>query len=267
MVKLRLEKNSTVIHISENSAWYNDVTQKMQAYFSKTFWVNHILINLPIKGEEGKRKLFLLELYKICSKNSQKHNSRFLKRLLESSHKPIKLMVSEISMPVKSTTIKIHVTKNRLFFQLPKDETFLFWYLFNHLKKYTPEHRFFKKQFWVNHPPKELHDVLINLFAAPQIFDYYVNYHYDVHALNKFFDKAKSTTVKKEIDPLKVHYQTLEVKENVHMEELRRKYLQLAKQYHPDRAANNAEARIKTTKFQKIQEAYHAIKAQKKASA
>ena len=169
-------------------------------------------------------------------------------------------------MPVKSTAIKVHTTKNRLLFELPHQESFLFWYLIDQFKLYTPEHRFFKKQFWITCSSDALYEKLMKLFSSPQIFDYYVLYHYDINALNHFFGKYSSEKTTK-TDPLKVHYQTLEVKETVHMEELRRKYLQLAKQYHPDHAANNTEARIRTTKFQKIQEAYHAIKAQKKTSA
>jgi len=60
-------------------------------------------------------------------------------------------------------------------------------------------------------------------------------------------------------------YSVLNADETESMESIRRKYLSLAKAYHPDSIASKDASSVKncTAKFQKIQEAYTAIKIEK----
>ena len=60
-------------------------------------------------------------------------------------------------------------------------------------------------------------------------------------------------------------YSLLNADETESMESIRRKYLSLAKAYHPDSIASKDASSVKncTAKFQKIQEAYTAIKIEK----
>ena len=63
------------------------------------------------------------------------------------------------------------------------------------------------------------------------------------------------------VDP----YRTLEVAQTQSLSTIRKRYLYLAKKYHPDHLMSQEATKIEdyTEKFQKIQEAYQAIKAQK----
>lgn len=78
--------------------------------------------------------------------------------------------------------------------------------------------------------------------------------------------KERTTSLKsypsvESVDP----YQTLEVAQTQSLSDIRKRYLHLAKKYHPDHIAPQESTKIEdyTERFQKIQEAYQAIKAQK----
>jgi len=262
-VRLRLTKNATVVELPERSVWLHEISQKLRATFEKTFWANNCLINLPIKGDNSKRRLFLLELYRTCSKNAQKHDSRFLKRLLESAHKPIKIQITKSLSPTKRVRVAFRVDTRGLWIHLPQDETFMFWHLTHKLKHVELTHDFFKKQILLPFPSKTLQHEIENFLANPSLFGYTLDFDVHAPALARFFEGCTDT----HDNELHAHYQLLNLPHTAKPDELRHRYLELAKAYHPDLAANNHDAKSRTQKFQQIQEAYHAIKTQKRYSA
>jgi hypothetical protein len=262
-VRLRLAKNATVVELPERSVWLHEISQKLKATFEKTFWANNCLINLPVKGDAPRRRLFLLELYRTCSKNAQKHDSRFLKRLLESDHKPIKIQITKTLSPTKRVAIVFRVDKRGLSLHLPHDETFMFWHLVHKLKHFDAVYDFFKKQILLPAPSLSLQEEIERFLSNPSLFGYTLAFQVHRPALAKFFEGCAD----EETEELQAHYQLLNLSHTAKMEELRQRYLQLAKAHHPDLAANNHDLLERTQTFQKIQEAYHAIKAQKRMSA
>ncbi|MBE0495345.1 MAG: J domain-containing protein [Campylobacterales bacterium] len=261
-MRLRLTKHATVVELPERSVWFHEITQRLRATFEKTFWVNAYLINLPVKGDEAKRRLFLLELYKTCSKNANKHDSRFLKRLLESSHKPIKVQVVKTFCPSKRVLITLRVINNALHVRLPKEETFVFWHLVHTFKSHGAVHDVLTKELVFKTPTSSLESAITSLLNTPSLFGMTLVFDLFRRALEAFF--AYDT---QEVPTLTDHYRTLNLAHTAKLDELRQRYLQLAKAHHPDLAANNHDAKVRTQKFQQIQEAYHAIKTQKRDSA
>lgn len=58
---------------------------------------------------------------------------------------------------------------------------------------------------------------------------------------------------------MKKYYEELEILENASIEEIKKRYKELSKKYHPDLHQNNALEELAKEKFQKINEAYHKI--------
>lgn len=163
-MRLHLSAECITVNLSENSSHFLHVSNMLSKNFSKSFWINETLINLPTKKEMQKRKEFLTTLYYTCAFDSKTHNLAFLQKLIALHDKPIKVTQKGVKSPL--------VQKN-------------------------------------------------------------------------------NTTNE--------HYKLLEAKEGESLQSIRKKYLRLAKTYHPD---HNPHAYLE--KFQKIQEAYATIKAQKK---
>lgn len=169
-MRLHIMPHCIIIRVAENSPFSLHVKTFLSENLSRSFWVNETLINLCSPFETKIRQAFLTKLYYTCAQISRTHDASFLKKLLLSSHKPIKLMYT------KHTTLKlIPNTQNEDAYRLLKA-----------------------------HPDESLHTI-------------------------------------------------------------RKKYLQLAKQFHPDtkRDENPLISERNTKIFQNIQEAYSTIKAEK----
>lgn len=169
-MRLRLSADCITVDLSENSSHFLHVSDTLSKKFSKSFWVNETLINLPTQKEIKKRKEFLTSLYYTCAFASQTQNLAFLQKLIALHDKPIKVIQKEAKFPL-----------------LPK-----------------------------------------------------------CHTTNE-------------------HYKILEANEGESLQSIRKKYLRLAKTYHPDHNRQKSETNTPsyTEKFQKIQEAYATIKSQK----
>lgn len=257
-MRLRLNSHATIIEISEQSVWFETITKKLQNTFAKTFWASHCLINLPIKGEESRRKLFLLELYKLCAKIAQKHDSGFLKRLLDNAHKPIKIQPKASIHPVKYAKLDYALEDKSLVMRLPKEETFLFWHCVHRFKTHEITHDFRRKSISFHIPTPRLKRELNTFMQINELWGYALGHECMDYVLRGFF------TSMPQVNPLENHYKTLGISDDVELEIVRMHYLKLAKIHHPDLAANNSDMEEKTRKFQEIQAAYEAIKTLKK---
>jgi len=163
-MRLHITPDCITVNIHESSSHFEHVSDRLSKEFSKTFWINEMLINLPNPKESKKRKEFLTSLYYTCAQSSQTHNLAFLKKLIALHDKPIKI-----------------VHKN-----------------------------------------------------------------------------TKNATTRPLKNPLEAYYKMLNAHHEESLQSIRRKYLCLAKAYHPDL---NKDA--SSEKFQKIQEAYEHVRAQK----
>ncbi len=74
----------------------------------------------------------------------------------------------------------------------------------------------------------------------------------------KVVKKGTQKITLRHTNTLEKHYTILEASQTENLQSIRKKYLRLAKIYHPDHQDTSS-----TEKFQQIQEAYEIIKAQK----
>lgn len=257
-MRLRLSSHATIIEISEQSVWFENITHKLQKSFTKTFWASHCLINLPIKGEESRRKLFLLELYKLCSKIAHKHDSAFLKRLLENSHKPIKIQPQASIHPIKYARLQYAYVNKTLVLRVPESETFLFWHCVHRFKTHEITHDFRRKSISFHIPTPRLKRELKIFMEINELWGYALGHECENYVLREFFTSMPKT------NPLENHYKTLGISADVGLDIIRLHYLKLAKLHHPDLAVNSCDIEERTRRFQEIQAAYEAIKTLKK---
>ena len=167
-MRLHITPECITVNVHESSSHFLHVSDTLAKNFSKTFWINETLINLPSQKEMQKRKEFLISLYYICAQASQTHNMAFLQKLIALHDKPIKVIRKHSHKPVVANTL-----------------------------------------------------------------------------------------------PLERYYTLLNAHHEESLQSIRKKYLQLAKIYHPDHHTSADNHSVYTLKFQQIQEAYEMIKAQK----
>lgn len=100
-MRLHLSEHCITVDLCEHSSHFLHVSQTLSKHFSKSFWINETLINLPTQKEEDKRKKFLTSLYYTCAFSSQTENPEFLQRLIALHNKPIKVILrnNDISSP------------------------------------------------------------------------------------------------------------------------------------------------------------------------
>ncbi len=167
-MRLHITPECITVNVHESSSHFLHVSHTLSKNFSKTFWVNETLINLPSHKEMQKRKEFLISLYYTCAQASQTHNMAFLQKLIALHDKPIKVVQKRSQKPVIANII-----------------------------------------------------------------------------------------------PLERYYTLLNAHHEESLQSIRKKYLHLAKAYHPDHHTGADNSSLYTLKFQQIQEAYEMIKAQK----
>ncbi|MCK9257345.1 MAG: J domain-containing protein [Sulfurospirillaceae bacterium] len=250
---MRLNSHAIIIELPKESLRYNEVTTSLQKTLKKTFWASRYLINLPVKGEEAKRRKFLIDTYMLCAKDAKKHDARFLKRVLEHFNKPIKIEPTNDLNPIKCALLKYRVKNSTLEIRFERDETFLFWHLVHKFKTHEITHNFFKKTIYFHIATPRLKREILTLLKTKTLFSYSLAHEYLQKEVGSFFYEEGVC------DSLRVHYKTLGVKEGVDLGAIRMRYLNLAKANHPD-LAKKEDVDKYTKKFQQIQEAYHAIK-------
>lgn len=91
-MRLHIMPHCIIIRVAENSPFSLHVKTFLSENLSRSFWVNETLINICTPFETQKRQAFLTKLYYTCAQISRTHDASFLKKLLLSCHKPIKLM-------------------------------------------------------------------------------------------------------------------------------------------------------------------------------
>jgi len=164
-MRLHITPECITVNIHEHSSHFLHVSDTLAKNFSKTFWINETLINLPSQKEMQKRKEFLISLYYICAQTSQTHNMAFLQKLIALHDKPIKVVQKRTHKPMRANNI-----------------------------------------------------------------------------------------------PFEHYYTVLDAHHEESLQSIRKKYLRLAKTYHPDHNTHTDSLSSYTQKFQQIQEAYEAIK-------
>lgn len=101
-MRLHITPDCITVNVHEDSSHFNHVSDRLSKDFSKTFWINEMLINLPNPKESKKRKEFLTSLYYTCAHSSQTHNLAFLQKLIALHDKPIKVVRKSTKTTAKS---------------------------------------------------------------------------------------------------------------------------------------------------------------------
>ncbi|WP_024954051.1 J domain-containing protein [Sulfurospirillum arcachonense] len=140
--------------------------------------------------------------------------------------------------------MKIKLKSSYIEIEVPKNSKYLDFIYSNLPSKNTPQNK--KEEFL-----KTLYYICVK------------NVQYQNPNFLKKLLKASSKQIKVDIiEPLKKHYLILNVNENDSLHVIRKRYLKLAKIYHPDKVTCTNKNLVKeyTTKFQKIQKAYEVLK-------
>lgn len=270
-VKLTLSQTCITISVSEKSKIFQEISTTLHS-FKKSFWINNTLVNLNTPSDNWNRKKFLLHIYKVCSENAKYHSGHFLKRLLDASEKPIKIIINDTTAPVKRVCVSIKVIAKKVHVSFDKEEKFMFWYFVNFFKKFDISYDINQKTITFQKIEEALKNALFDMIAKDNILGTYMFYSYSKFELNVLFHKNNSYSYANntlDIYELKEHYEILKANKDDTLEVIRKKYLRLAKRYHPDYQNDLTEHEIKqnTLQFQKIQQAYETIKYHKKVAA
>jgi hypothetical protein len=100
-MRLHITPDCITVNIHESSSHFTQLSDTLSKEFSKTFWINEMLINLPNQKELKKRKEFLTSLYYTCAQASQTQNLAFLQKLIALHDKPIKIVRKSAKNPLE----------------------------------------------------------------------------------------------------------------------------------------------------------------------
>lgn len=197
-------------------------------------------------------------MYKKCSYYSKKHDAQFLKRLLESHLKPLKVLITqEKTSPIKVSQIHLKVINDRLQMSFGSGEKFLFWYCVNYFKPFSLQCDIINRIITFQEVDVAFTDTIMDFLKLKTIIKHHVQFCYKKNEIYRFLNASDAS-----IDSLEMCYRVLQSHKGESFQMVRRKYLQFAKMYHPDRQIDllPQEQEQATTKFLKIQQAYEEIK-------
>jgi len=220
------------------------------------------------ENEKVQRRYFLKLISKIYLKINDIPNESVAKKIKNSIDKSIKITHIKSNQLQQQLKIKVTIEDNyAVVFKLTASNSILVSYLKNYFKDHLIKYRL--KNYTVTlYPNSEVTAKLLEkLLNQKELIGCYVDFNYDIND----FLTYKKTLMQKSIrrknfsalfSILQEYYEILNCKADDDFMTVRKNYLKLVKQYHPDTLGNKDTSLIAyySKKFQAVQEAYELLK-------
>jgi molecular chaperone DnaJ len=256
------------VTIKDDANTFYRLQNTIERNFSKRIGTKNKTILFKQKDEEVQRRYFLKLIDKIYRKNSDLFDDKVSLDIKKSLDKTIKISHLKSNQLQQQLEIKIDIEDNyTAVFNMGSRNSTLISYLRNyfkdHLIKYRPKNCTLTLYPHSNKTAK----LLEKLLNQKEIIGCYVDFIYDIDD----FLAYKKTLLKKVKKREKLNalyalleefYEVLNCQVDDSFDTIRKKYLQLVKQYHPDtmQQKNPSLASLYCDKFQTIQHAYEMIR-------
>lgn len=224
------------------------------------------IILFPKQEEFHQRRYFLKLIAKLYKKTNP--DEATLKELYDSHSKTIKLSLLQQGMVIPRMNINVYFENNHaIIFELANNDRLLVSYLKNYFKDHLIQYRMRNKTLTL-FPNSDLTcNRLEKLLQTQKHMAWYIHFDYDAKTF-KNFEKALKVRFERKRrfnalhGILEEYFKALNCNVNDSFETVRRHYLELVKEYHPDRLQGQSQDLIAhyREKFDKIQVAYEMVR-------
>jgi len=256
------------ITIEDDAKIFYHLQNMIEKNFSKRIGRKNKTIVFKLEDETTQRRYFLKLVSKLYLKSNEFPDLHTAKKIKKSIDKSIKITHLKSNQLQQQLKIKVTIEDNyAVVFALTSSNSILVSYLKNYFKDHLIKYRLKNHTVTLYPNSENTAKLLEKLLNQKEIIGCYVDFNYDI---NEFLD-YKSALMRKQnrrrkfsalFAILKEYYEVLNCEANDDFMTIRKNYLRLVKQYHPDTLGDKSTtlSSYYSRKFQAVQEAYEIIK-------
>ncbi len=256
------------VTIEDDASTFYHLQNTIEKNFSKRIGRKNKTILFKQEDEEVQRRYFLKLIAKIYKRKKKLFDNEISTRIKDSLDKTIKITHLKSNQLQQQLKIIMKIEDNyAVVFYIASKNSVLVSYLRNYFKNHLIKYRLRNNTVTLYPHSNNTAKLLEKLLNQKEIIGCYVDFSYDI---NEFLTYKNSLTNKMErrkkfnalFSLLEEFYEILDCKADDTFETIRKNYLTLVKQYHPDTIShtNPSLSSHYSQKFQTIQYAYKMIK-------
>ena len=256
------------VTIEDDASTFYHLQNTIEKNFSKRIGRKNKTILFKQEDEEVQRRYFLKLIAKIYKRKNKLFDNEISTRIKDSLDKTIKITHLKSNQLQQQLRIIMKIEDNyAVVFYIASKNSILVSYLRNYFKNHLIKYRLRNNTVTLYPNSNNTAKLLEKLLNQKEIIGCYVEFSYDI---NEFLTYKNSLTNKMErrkkfnalFSLLEEFYEILDCKADDTFETIRKSYLTLVKQYHPDMVShtNPSLSSHYSQKFQTIQYAYKMIK-------
>lgn len=267
-MQISFSHDMIAVTIEDDAKTFYHIQNIIEKNFSKKIGRKNKTIVFKQDNEDVQRRYFLKLINKIYKRKNDITDDTTSHRIIESLDKTIKVSHLKSNQLQQQIKIKMKIEDNyAIIFNFEANNSILISYLKNYFKDHLVKYKLRNNTLTV-YPFSEITSKLLEmLLNKKEIIGCYVDFIYNI---NEFLE-YKNTLTKKMARKRKFNalfslleefYDVLNCKADDDFETIRKNYLMLVKQYHPDTVShiNPSLTAHYSDKFQIIQHAYEMIK-------
>lgn len=256
------------VTIEDDAKTFYHIQNIIEKNFSKKIGRKNKTIIFKQENENVQRRYFLKLINKIYKRKNLIPDEKTSKEIDNAIDKNIKITHLKSNQLQQQIKIDIKIEDNyAVVFNFKAKNSVLVTYLKNYFKDHLVKYKL-RNNSVIIYPHSEITSSLLEkLLNKKEIIGCYVNFSYDIDDFSTYKNSlTKKIERKKKLNALfsllEEFYDVLDCKADDSFETIRKNYLKLVKQYHPDTIVhkNPSLASHFSHKFQTIQHAYHMIK-------
>jgi len=267
-MQISFSHDMLAITIEDDAKRFYHLQNMIEKNFSKRIGRKNKTIVFKLEDETTQRRYFLKLVSKLYLKSNEFPDLHTAKKIKKSINKSIKITHLKSNQLQQQLKIKVTIEDNyAVVFALTSSNSILVSYLKNYFKDHLIKYRLKNHTVTLYPNSENTAKLLEKLLNQKEIIGCYVDFNYDI---NEFLD-YKSALMRKQnrrrkfsalFAILKEYYEVLNCEANDDFMTIRKNYLRLVKQYHPDTLGDKSTtlSSYYSRKFQAVQEAYEIIK-------
>ncbi len=267
-MQISFSSEMLAITIEDDAQTFYRLQNMIEKNFSKYIGRKNKTILFKQEDEEVQRRYFLKLIDKIYRKQDIYFDDKVSSRIKKATDKTIKIAHLKSNQIQQQLKVSMHIEDNyAVIFDIGSKNSVLVSYFRNYFKNHLIKYRLKNSTITLYPNSKKTAKLLEKLLNQKEIIGCYVDFMYDI---DDFLIYKKSLTKRVERKNrfnalfllLEEYYEALGCKDGDNFETIRKNYLKLVKQYHPDATSHTSStlALHYKEKFQTIQQAYEMIK-------
>lgn len=262
-MKVELLEPYIQISIEKESRFLKRAIDFAYKHFSKAYRLSSSVLILD-DGERYKKDYFLNWAYHVAMQEENKKHSPNFQTIIDSSHLPIRIKMVENKAVLEHIIVSLQILhtsslNTQVCLRLNRPNRLAKRYLQslfqNFLISYT------KQEIFLDSSSPYFWEKLVSMLSQKIIYNIVLDFDYETFKTNNTFECFGEYTTKEE-RLLKKSYKILGCNDDDDFENVKNRYIELAKIYHPDNVYGQDQKIIEgyAEKFRIIKEAYENIK-------